>query len=85
MDPPNAYVIATTSNGIEGMTTAEFVPLSPASTRLTFATELKPRTIPARIVMQSLMLAKGRLDERLRTRIKDYARDIEAGWRDGKG
>ncbi|ROU01185.1 SRPBCC family protein [Histidinibacterium lentulum] len=84
MDPPNGYTIATTSNGIEGVTTAEFVPLSPARTRLTFAAELKPRTLPARIVMQSLKLAKGRMDERLRTRITDYARDIEAGWHDGQ-
>lgn len=81
IDLPNGFVIATTSNGIEGVTTAEFVPLSPASTRLAFGIELTPRTMSARLSVQSLKLVKGKMDRKLGARITEYARDIEERWR----
>lgn len=84
MDPTNGFAIVTTSNGIEGLTRAEFVPLSQARTRLSFGIELVPKTIAARLMVQSMKLAKGRMDERLRTRITEYARDIERDWRAGQ-
>jgi hypothetical protein len=84
MDPPSGFAIATTANGIDGLTVADFVPLSQTSTRLTFGIELTARTIPARLMVQSMKLAKGKMDQRLKLRISDYARDIERRWQDGR-
>lgn len=83
MDPVNGFALVSVSNGIEGLTRAEFVPLSQASTRLAFEIELTPKTLPARLMVQSMKLMKGTMDERLRTRITEYARGIEQDWRGG--
>jgi len=76
-DVPNEIVVGSVSSGIDGLTTVELVPLSKRRTRLSFAVELKPATLSARLLIQSLKLAKGQLDGRLKGRIKSLAGDIE--------
>jgi carbon monoxide dehydrogenase subunit G len=55
----------------------ELVALSPATTRLSVITEGRPKTLAARVMMQSLKLAQGRMLTRYRQRISEYATDIE--------
>lgn len=86
LDPPHALKAASTMSGIEGATEVELVPLSRQRTRLVFAQELKPTSLAARLMIQSLKLAKGTLDKRFKERVRDYAADIEGRWRrDGAG
>ena len=80
-DPPNGYAVQSTSSGIEGTVLVELVPLSRGRTRLSLSIELVPKTIAARIMVQSLRLARGTLQRRLDLRMSDYASDIVERYR----
>lgn len=80
-DPPNGYAVQSTSSGIEGTVLVEMVPLSRGRTRLSLSIELVPKTIAARIMVQSLRLARGTLQRRLDLRMSDYASDIVERYR----
>lgn len=74
---PNGYTIKFTSGGIEGSTIVELVPLSPVRTRLSIEVELVPRSIAARLLIQSLKLARSSLVSRFKHRIAAFAAQIE--------
>lgn len=80
-DPPNGYGVLSSSSGIEGIVLVELVPLSRSRTRLSLSIELKPKTIGARIMVQSLKLARGTMQRRLDLRMSDYASDIVERYR----
>lgn len=65
------------SSGIEGYFSVDLVAMSRTRTRLAVALELKPKTLSARVLVQSLRLAKSNLNNRFKQRIADYAKDIE--------
>ena len=80
-DVPNGYTVQSTSAGIEGTVVIELVALSRSRTRLSLSIELVPNTIGARIMVQSLRLARGTLQRRLDLRMADYASDIVERYR----
>ena len=80
-EPPNGYVVASSSSGIDGTVLVELVPLSRNRTRLTVSIELEPRTLGARLMVQSLKLARGTLQRRFELRVADYASDIVERYR----
>lgn len=61
------------------MTVVDLVALSRTRTRLFVSMELRPTTLSARLLLQSLRLAKGRLTGRLKTRMAEFGQRIEAG------
>lgn len=65
------------SNAFEGEITLGVTPLSLRRTRLTMGIEIHPRTIMARVLMNTLRLAKGRAQARLEQRLAQMARQIE--------
>jgi uncharacterized membrane protein len=73
------YAIESVSGGVVCMTVVDLVALSKTQTRLFVSMELRPTTLSARLLLQSLRLAKGRLTGRLKTRMADFAHRIEAG------
>jgi hypothetical protein len=77
-DSPNGYVAETDSGGIDGLVTVELVSLSPRRTRMHFTLNLTPRTLSARLLVQSLKFAKSNLTKRFSTRVWQFAQDIEA-------
>ena len=77
LDRPNEIVVTSVGSGIEGITTLELVPLAKGRTRLAFRQELKPTSLTARLLVQSLKLAKGQLQDRLKKRLDTMGRDIE--------
>ncbi|EAR50534.1 hypothetical protein OG2516_09825 [Oceanicola granulosus HTCC2516] len=83
-EPPEGYRITSVSSGLEGETSVELVALAQDRTRLLFAQELRPTTLAARLMLQSLKLAKGSLEARLDKRIDDLARTIEKRRRAGR-
>lgn len=76
-DPPNALRFAARSTGAEGEMLVDLVALSRGRTRMAFEIEIRPLTLAARLMVQSLKLAKGNVAKRFEMRVATYARDIE--------
>ncbi|WP_136440780.1 SRPBCC family protein [Pacificoceanicola onchidii] len=74
---PEQMVFQSVSGGLEAQTRIETVALSRSRTRINLVTELMPKTLSARLLVQSLKLAKGGIDKRFRHRMATFARDLE--------
>ncbi len=74
---PERMVFDSVSGGLEAATMIELVALSRARTRISVNSELKPKTLSARLLVQSLKLAKGGVEKRFRKRVAGYAKDLE--------
>lgn len=77
-DPPNGIGLFALVGGIEAEMRIDLLPLSRQRTRMDLSIELKPTTIPARLMLQSVKLARGNLSKRLAKRVADFADTIEA-------
>ncbi|MEZ5798573.1 MAG: SRPBCC family protein [Paracoccaceae bacterium] len=65
----------------EGTARTDLVALSPRRTRLTLVAEARPRTLAARLMMQSLRLARGRLQRRFDVAAGQLANLVEEQYR----
>lgn len=74
---PDTMTVSTDSEGLAGVMSVELVALSPRQTRLAVALELKPKTLTARLFLQSLRLAKSSLTRRFKGGVTRFARDLE--------
>lgn len=77
--PPESLGLHSTVSGLIGVSTIELVRLSPRQTRIVVALDLRPQTIPARLFLQTLRLAKTRLSARFKAGVTRFAREVEAG------
>ena len=68
--------------GIDASIDIELVPLAKTRTRMIVGLELKPRSIKAKLVVQSLKIAKGSIQRRIENRLKSFARELEQQARD---
>lgn len=76
-DRPNEMVLESTSPGMLGTTTFEMIALSRSRTRLKVELEIKPLTLSARLLVQSLKLAKNSLGKKFKLRVAEYAKGME--------
>lgn len=83
MDVPNGCQIDTTAQGIDGETRIDLVPLSAHRTRVAVSIELSAKSLSARLLLQSLKLAKANLSNRFKKRVGDFCQDIEDRFRTG--
>lgn len=83
MDPAGHLTLAFDGPAVEGHLNAELVAMAVSRTRLLMQVEAKPRTLAARLFIQSLKLAKTRVQKRYDGRLAQIAADIEA--RQGAG
>ena len=83
LDAPNMIQIDITSPNFEGVTLVELVPLSPHRTRIVVSIEIGAKTLAARLMLQSLKLAKSNLTNRFKKRVGDFAMDIEDRFKTG--
>ncbi|WP_394153806.1 SRPBCC family protein [Loktanella salsilacus] len=74
---PTELVIDLASNGLDGKTTVELVALSPNRTRLAVSIELSAKSLSARLLLQSLKLAKSNLTKRFKKRVGEFAFGID--------
>ena len=79
LDPPTTIAIDMAASGLDGVTLIDLVALSPQRTRLSVSIELSARTLSARLLLQSLKLAKSNLTSRFKARVADLAKDITKG------
>ncbi|GAA0312969.1 SRPBCC family protein [Rhodovulum strictum] len=77
--PPETLVVQSTISGLTSVGTVDLVQLSPAQTRIAVAVDLRPQTVPARLFLQTLRMAKGRMSDRFTSGVARFARDLEAG------
>lgn len=78
MDRPNNVAIDFDGPSVEGALNIELVELSAKRTRMLMQTEIKPRTLAARLFLQSLRLAKVKVQKRYDGRLAAIAKEVEA-------
>lgn len=76
-DAPSAMVFDSTAKGLESRLTIDLVALSLNRTRMAVGLELTPKSIPARLFIQSLKLGKARLTSRFKLKVAQFAKDLE--------
>ena len=76
-DPPNGVAVGLRSPNITGRLVVDLVALSRGRTRLSLDLEVQPKTLAAKLVIQSMKLAKTNLSKRFKLRVADYAKDLE--------
>ncbi len=76
-DPPNAMRFEADSQGLNGVLTVDLLALSPRRTRMAIVMNLTPKTLSARLFVQSLKLAKSNLTKRFKLKVADYAKAME--------
>ena len=80
MDAPNSLKFETIASGIHGMSTIELVALSLNRTRISIEIDLTPQGLSARLLLQSLKLAKTNLSRKFKLRVAEFAEDVEEGF-----
>ncbi len=80
-EPGSHLAWAFDSVPIEGTVKVELVSLSARRTRMTMSLDVRPKTLAARLMIQSLRLAKGRVQRRLDLRAGQLANMIEEQYR----
>jgi hypothetical protein len=81
LDGPNAMSINSASDGLNAATEVELVALSQSRTRVLVSFDLRAKTLTARLLLQSLKLAKTKMTKRFNARVLDFAEDIEDRYR----
>ena len=71
-DPPKGFAAEMAAGGLDGTIDVEVAPLDPGRARVRVAMEWRPRTKAGRILLQSLKLVKGTLDERFARRVAEF-------------
>ena len=77
LDPPNGMRVDFGSQGLDGDMTIDLLAMSRNRTRMTLAIELRPKTLSARLMVQSLKLARANLTKRFALRVAEFAKDLE--------
>ncbi len=82
-DQPSAMNFQASSKGMKGDTAVELLALSRRRTRLNVTLSLSAKTLPARLLLQSLKLGQSRIRRQFQSRLSDFARDVEDRYRHG--
>lgn len=76
-DPPEALAFEGRSGGLETTFEVDLTALSPGRTRMSVTTALLPKTLSARLLVQSLKLAKGRVTRKFSVRVAQFSKTLE--------
>ena len=71
-DRPELVTMVGRSEAIDVAVNATVVALSRAKSRLIFETEVRPRNMKARLMLQTAKLGKAQLDRRYHRRIREF-------------
>lgn len=82
-DRPSGMHFHASSKGVKGDTSVELLALSRRRTRLSVVMSLSARTLPARLLLQSLKLGQSRIRRQFQSRLSDFAREMEERHRHG--
>lgn len=76
-DPGQGYAVSFTGEGIAGIGVVDLLALSRSRTRMFVSLDLRPLSMSARLILQSLKFAKKSLNARFEKRVTAFARIIE--------
>ena len=76
-EPPSHMVFDSHMTGMTGHMRIDLMALSRSRTRMVLAIELKPESLAARLLVQSIRLARGSLDKRFQLRVAEFAKNTE--------
>jgi hypothetical protein len=82
--PEQAIEVESQSDGLNAVTQVELVALSATRTRLLVSFDMRAKTLTARVLLQSLKLAKSAMTKRFKARVCDYAQSVEDDYRRGQ-
>lgn len=77
-DRPEQMTMTGRSDALDLAISATVVALSRARSRLIFETEVKPRNMKARLMLQTAKLGKSQLDRRYQRRIEEFLQQMSA-------
>ncbi|MEM9522987.1 MAG: SRPBCC family protein [Pseudomonadota bacterium] len=81
MERPTKLRISAKTDGFDLRLEIDLEQLSPPRTRMKVALELRPKTLSARLILQSARLAKSSLTRRYKRKVADYAKQLESRFR----
>lgn len=81
-DRPYEMTLEARLQGVESTIQLQLVALSKTLTRLNVSTDVRPKTLSARLLVQSLKLAKSNITKRFDKRMATTARDMEDRYSD---
>jgi len=79
-DVPNSLVFDADNPSVAGKTRMDVIPLSRTQTRLKVEAVIQPKTLGARLLVQSMKLARSKFNRRFARRVQDLAEGLEAGF-----
>ncbi|WJY22200.1 SRPBCC family protein [Fontisubflavum oceani] len=79
--PDESAKVDITVGGMEAVYQMAFIALSPDVTRVATELDLKPRTLTARLIIQTLKLARGRVVRRMTRNLMRQGNQTAAAWR----
>jgi hypothetical protein len=79
--PEKVCVVESRIGGMDCYYEMGFVALSPTMTRVSLVLDLSANTLTARLLLQTLKLARGRVLQRLQGMIARQGNAVEAAWR----
>lgn len=83
--PEEMCLIESRIGGMACVYEMSFVALTPEVTRVSVVLDLSAQTLTARLILQTMKLARGRVMQRLQGMIARQGNAVEAAWRKGKG
>lgn len=83
LDAEQAIEIESQSDGLTALTQVDLVALSATRTRVMVAFDMRAKTLTARLLLQSLKIAKTKMTKRFKARVLEYAETVEDDYRRG--
>ena len=80
-EPSNGMRFESTGKGLDGVVKIDLLALSPRRTRLRLDMKISANTVAATILLQSLRFARRNIDRRFKSKLAEFARDLEMGRR----
>lgn len=77
LDAPNSLTIDVTSPNADGEMVVELVALSRARTRLIVTASAVAKTVPAKLLFQTMRFARSKTDARFKGMVTNFAEDVE--------
>lgn len=75
-DRPNGYRVQSVASSLETDVVVDLLPLSKGRTRMTITVTIAARSLGAKLMLQSLKVAKGSLNTRFQKRVEKFAMDV---------
>ena len=76
-EAPHLMNFTATSDGVFAEFDVELMALSRSHTRMRVGLDLRPKTLPARLILQSAKLARTTLTKRFKARVETFCRETE--------